>query len=373
MGSIIAPSANITGDITLQSDSTLVVGTVTNSIINVGPVSTSNYSFGGSVAFPPVSPGQLSLTTGAITDSSIESQVVITTAKIASWSNANGSTGGIVAPSIANLMVAGSFNANLEPTLATNGKALAIGSAKIGGALGGLLQTTDTGNIGSLSVGSLFQTWTCTIASIKSFTIKTDGIQSPISAANIGSLIVGGNVTGSITAASAKLIKVTGLISGTTLTFNGPGSLGSLSATGSISNTTITADGGIGSITAGSISGSNISAGVMTGTTFANATSSNLGGSSIGSFRITSPAVDAFADTDVLAGSVGSASVGSVNTSNGGTSFGIAVKTMNNFAGVFSNGKLHVSHANLLNQEVLSAYLNEQGAVLGDFSIVLNG
>jgi len=96
-----------------------------------------------------------------------------------------------------------------------------------------------------------------------------------------------------------------------------------------------------------------------------------LGTATIGSVRVTIKAVDAFANSDIVAGHVGSAALGDITTANGGTAFGIATKKLGSFAGVFASSAVHVSHSLLQNEEVLQAYLQSQGDQLGDFSIAL--
>ena len=141
-----------------------------------------------------------------------------------------------------------------------------------------------------------------------------------------------------------------------------------LTATGAVSGVNITSAGAIGSLSFGSLSGTNILVGVPSTTTFANASSSNVGAGSIGSIRSGS-----FADSDILTAKITSASLGTVTNSNGGTAFGLAIRSISSFTGVFAGAPAHVGHLQLVNEEVLQAYLAQQAVTFSDYNLKIEG
>jgi hypothetical protein len=255
LGSISAPSANLSGTIDLPSVGAISAGTITNATITIGAGA----------------PGHFALTSGAVSNTTLTSAVRITSIRSTAWAG----TQTITAPALASLSIA------------------------------------------------------------------TGGITAALMIAGaIGSMTIGGTVSGTINAASIK----------------------SLHTTGAMTAATITTTGNIGTIFAASIGTSTIAAGVTAGTTLAGATGAALGKATISSIR-----ANGFASTDILAARIGAASVGTITTDNGGTAFGFATDSFSSFAST----SLKLSHKLLLNQSVLAAYVTQKGISLGDFGIAI--
>ncbi len=244
LGSINAPSANLSGTIDLPSAGVITAGSISNATITINAAA----------------PGRFALNVGAVTGTSITSAVPITSIKALSWAG----------------------------------------------------------------------TQTITAPSLASMSIKAGGLTAALSITGaIGSMTIGGGLTGTISAGSIKLLRATGAIAATTITVGG--NIGSVSAA-SINTSTIT-DGG----------------------------------------PLSSLHVSGFASTNITAGKVGSLSVGPVTTGNGGTAFGITGKSIGSFAGVFGATALRLSHRLLLNDRVLADYVSQKGIAFGDFGITING
>jgi hypothetical protein len=183
-----------------------------------------------------------------------------------------------------------------------------------------------------------------TAPSIANLTIKTGGLASNISTGTIGSISIGGALTGNITATSARSIKVTGDINGSTL--------GILKSLGQLTAASLT-----NSILMGTGLGSMLAPAIFT----------------IGSIRLTGKTGDDFTSSNITANKISSLSLGTITTNNSGTPFGITTPSLGSFTGIFGATSLHLGRAQLKNQSVLAAYVAQQGAVFGDFVIQLGG
>jgi hypothetical protein len=351
LGGIVAPTVNITGDINLSSAGTLSLGSISNSSITIGAGA----------------PGRIAITAGAVTNSTLSSAVPITSLRAASWTTTAADR--ITAPSIASLQISGAFNPSL--TLTAGGKTPALSSARITGAVSGGSWNV-SGGVGTVSAGSIAGTWSGVLGAVRSLTIKAGGLSSALSATTIGTLSIGGDLTGTInTTGAVQTVHVTGGMSNSSIGVATV--MGSLIVGGAVSGSTISTGGSVRSISVGSITGSAVSiggaqvspSGIFT-LNLAGASAASVGSSTLGSFRSGS-----FASTTVEVGSLSSASLGTITTDNSGTEFGIGTKKLGSFAGVFANGALHAGHGQLLNEEVLTAYFEQQGATLGDFSVQL--
>jgi hypothetical protein len=370
LGQIIAPQAVLSGTVSLAGLGVLNVGSINSATIGVGS--------GG--------PARLSLTTGAVTGSSLYSAVPINTLRAASWTGQSGVTtvtingtlydfspGGIKATSINSLSIAGGFNVNLNlPGIPST---IALGTARIGGAVSGGTWSVG-GPTRSVIFGSVNNNWSGAFGSLNAMTIRagglsSTGIPSTLSATAIGSLVINGDLSGLVSAASAKLIRVNGNINGSS--FLVTGSIGQLIATGSLTGDTITVDGNITNLTAASANGTNVLAGVTTGVTLATATAANLGSATIGTVRLTGRTGAEFTNSEILAGKITTASLGNVTTNNSGTSFGLGVKTIGSFAGIFGGSVLHLPRTALASDTLINSYLTQQGVSFGDFEILIPG
>ncbi len=114
LGSIVAPNAALSGTVALNSLGSLNVLSISNATMTVGAGL----------------PGRFSLTTGAVTNSSLTSSVPIASLRAASWTGMQ-----ITAPSIGNLIVPGAFNPALS--LTATGAAPSLVTARIGTLAGG--------------------------------------------------------------------------------------------------------------------------------------------------------------------------------------------------------------------------------------------
>jgi hypothetical protein len=368
LGSIVAPSMILGGTVTLNS-----VGS-----INVDSIS------GATITIANGLPGHVSLTTGAVTDSSLSSAVAISSLRAASWTGG----GTLSAPSIGTLSITGAADPTLS--LTASGRTATLGSARIGGAI------TDgswdvSGTTGSIVAGSIDAGWTGGFGTLNSLTVRAGGLGAgtlasgvagtignaavnAVQATALGTLAITGDLTGSVQAGSAKLIRINGNINGnansspyvTTTT-----TLGELLVTGVITNANVTTGGNFNTLIAEAINASNISAGVVAGTTLANVASSSIGTATIGSVRLTGrPANgDEFAASSIIADHITSASLGSVTTNNNTVGFGIAVNTINSFTGIFSGNELRANKNELASNAILSGLETQDGVTFGDFEL----
>jgi hypothetical protein len=366
--SILAPQANLSGTISIAGLGQLTVNSISNATIGIGAMGTSRFS----------------LTAGAISNTSLYSAIPIGTLKAASWigQNAadsitiNGSStdiapGGIKAPSISTLSIAGSFNPDI--TLTAGGKSVALNSARITGAVTGGLWTIP-GPTNSVTVGSITG-WQGSFGTLNAMTVRAGGLGgagSPaLTATAIGSLTITGNLTTAISASSARLIHVNGSIADSSL--NIAGTLSQLYASGSLLDAAISTGGNLTSLTTAAMSGSTVKAGVASTVSLATATADGLGSATIGSIHLTGRSAGEFTNSQILAGKITSASLGSVTTANGGIAFGLAVKTIGSFSGIFAGKSLSVPRADLSTEALLAAYVRLRGTAVGDFEIKITG
>jgi len=124
---LVARESAVVGNMTISgSVKSIQIGSLSNSRVQIG------------------AGGLVSLTTGAVTDSSIDSSSPIKQLRTASWTDSNGDDA-IVAPTIRQLVSAGDFSAGV--------RASAVGQVKVGGKLGGSVRSS--GNIDLVNAGSL--------------------------------------------------------------------------------------------------------------------------------------------------------------------------------------------------------------------------
>jgi hypothetical protein len=268
--------------------------------------------------------------TGSVTDSSLTSTVPLSSVKAKSWINSNSVQHSfnvlITAPSIANLIVGGEFDAAL--TVNSAGKAPALGTAKISGAAS-VANWSVTGNAKSIFLGSTSPTWGGLIVSgsLGSFVIASGGLTAGISAASINSLKVAGTISADI------------------------------ATTGNLQ-----------SLQAGQLVGALIDVGTTAGDITA-ATLGNIGSATLGTLRLTSKAANTFSDSSVIADKINSATTGPVNAANGGAAEGIAAHIIKSATVTVDNGILHLPGKDLVSDAALAAFLTSKGATLGTFTI----
>ena len=225
---------------------------------------------------------------GALHDVSLTTAAPVRSLVAAAWTD--GATDALSAPSIAALAVAGSFDAAVTLTAA----GVDVRSAAVRGSVTG-------------------GTWTL--------------------AGSAARVSVGGDDAGSLTAASVGSLRVGGNLSGATLTLTGAKGtdLAALAVTGSVTGSTITAAAGVGAVTVGGMTGSTLYAGVAAGTTGLPTAAADLAaGGSVRSFtdRGRSP----FAGSDVAASAIGAVTLADVTTDDAGAVFGVAAHTIGTFA-----------------------------------------
>jgi hypothetical protein len=179
---------------------------------------------------------------------------------------------------------------------------------------------------------------------------------STISAASALSLSLG-NVTGSTLGISGAV----GVIAATSV--NGSvlslGRAGIIHIATALANTSLTTAGNLNGLIAATFSGDTIAVGAVA-TPISSATAATLGTASLGSVRAISRAAGAFADTTILAHTIGVAVLGQVVTSNAGAADGVAAVAIR-AASLSADGTAHRLNARLL----------AQPAVFGDFEIEL--
>jgi hypothetical protein len=352
LGSIVAPTTNLTGTLDVGGLGNLRLLQATNATIHVGNA--------GAAA--------VGLALGSVSDSSINSTVPIRSLKLTSWTNIAGNGRSITAPSMNNLTDHGSFEPDLTLS-GTGSNAPALGAARIGALDGGTW--TITGNVRSINAASVTSDWTPTISgALGALVVRGGGLSAAVTAGSIGSLNVVGDLLGNVTAASAKSIRVTGNITGSNINLSDTTtSLNRLAVCGAISGSGLIAAGNILTVSAASISDSLIVAGVQSGTTVDTATAANLGTAIIRSVRLTSRTTFGFSNTQILAGTINSASLGAVNTDNGGNPQGLAAVHFNTVTGVFNGDLARLGKKQLTNNATLATFLFNKVIHFGDFRI----
>lgn len=115
------------------------------------------------------------------------------------------------------------------------------------------------------------------------------------------------------------------------------GVIGKITVTGEMAGANIRADQSIAGVTVGSIKGSTVFAGV-TGNSLPASPDEFIGGaadtSAIRAFSVKSKAAGSFSDTEIAAAQIGKIVLGSIQTSNGGTTFGVAGLTIKSVSGL---------------------------------------
>ncbi len=309
LGRINAKTTNLSGALNVAGMSSLILGNVTNSQLQIGN-----------------GESRVAITMGAVTDSTLQSAVPITALKASSWT-VTGTPTQIAAPTIGSLMVGGEFDPGVA--LTGSGSAATLANTNIKGQVN-LGQWDITGKTGAITVGSVGSAWNGIGVSglLSSFNVKT------------------GDLVADITA----------------------GSINSLKVTGTISNSTISTTGDIASITAGSVSGSTISAGTGGSASFGTTTVANIGTSTIHNIRFTAK-TSAFSNSTIAADSILSASLAGVNTNNGGVPEGLIGTKIKSVSATINGSAVHLGAAQLASDSILAAYLAAKGVNFGDLTI----
>jgi Bacterial Ig domain len=359
LGSITAPTANLTGVLTVSGASSITLGQVTTgSLLSIGATGAG-----------------VTLALGTVADSTIDSAVPIRLLKLKSWTNTLGDGQNIKAPSIGSIVDNGAFEPDVTLSGAAKPAIPTLASANIHGALDGGTWTI-TGNTGSVVAGTSGAQWTGNISGkLNSFVVRAGGYSGAMTIGGIlGTMSVIGNQAGTLTALSARAIHITGNMIATFITLTGTSGidLGSLIVNGAIgSNSSVTADSSINSIVAGSLVDSVISAGIVSGTTLGSANSSTLGSSFIRGVHLTTPVKKgfAFSNSAIMARTINSAVVGKVNTSNGFTPEGLAAVIFKAVTGTLNGGTAHLGPKQLVTEADVTAFFSQENVITGDFEI----
>ena len=288
LAALTAPHVELAGDLS-------VTGTV-RSVVLAGASGGHMLSIAGTGVV-----GSLKL--GTVSDLTVASAEPLSLLSADTWTNLS-NTDTVTAPSIASLVVPGTFAAGLA---VGTGSGVAIRSVRVGGAIAaGTWQIG--GAVGSLVAGSTAAAWSADIIG------------------TVNSVAVNGTASGSFTAASIGTLRVRSDLSATvTLTAANATDLRSLIVGGSITGSTIRTAGSVGTVRARAMLGSSLLAGV-TGSALPATAADFASAASILSFSATT-----FADSDVAAASLGRVAVRQVTTANGGTPFGFASRTLASF------------------------------------------
>ena len=346
MGKIIAPSMSIvdtTGAaVSLDSLTTLVVGNISNANITIRSGS----------------PGQVALTAGTVTNTTLDCGMPMSLLKAASWTTTGTDT--ITAPLVQNMRIAGDFNSGLD--VLNESSTHPYATIYVGGAVGAGRWFVQ-GTIGTLTVGSFDSTWTGTLGNIQSFTVKSGGFHSQFEADYVNSFLIHGDTAAFIDLGHVNHLHITGNAAGTVFEVE---TANQIAIDGDISDCEFTTNdniqslaGNIQSISARSITDSNFFIGseVFGGVPFPQNTvfteENSLGNSTLGSIKV----ARTFASSNIFANKIGSASLGAVTTDNSGVPFGIKTNTIDSFTGIFSGRPLHASKS-VLKEGILSADFN---------------
>jgi len=236
--SIVAPTVNIDQAVTITgSIGTLTLGNVSSATIKIGNAFSGDSNAATSAA----------ITLGNVADTSLTAPISLSALTVKQW------TGGglITAPLITTLKSTGTgdFAANLTlspPPTRARGGALALSQATITGAVTGTWQIT--GRAGTISAGSTSSTWAGTFTgSVESFS-TTGNFSGTFTATAVGTLKVGGDMTG----ATVNLTEPVGTVL----------DISTLTIHGTMDTSTLRAVGNIGTVTVGAMSASQIYAGI---------------------------------------------------------------------------------------------------------------
>lgn len=237
----------------------------------------------------------------------------------------------IAAPSVGSLQSGGDFGGTL--TLNNPGNGDALGNARVNGSVTG--PWTVTGSTGSVSVGSTAASWLGNFGG------------------SVRSLVVGGDLAGSLSAVNAGSLRV-GSMTGANIALTQPNVAGaialrSLNARGAISGSNLRADAGeIGSVVAGSISNSTIYAGVAPGegAGLPDAPTDFIAPATIRSVTVRNRTGPSFVGSDIAAQTLGTMNLGVIQTANGGVPFGLAAGSIASVTAADAAGA-RIRHARL--------------------------
>ena len=309
-------NANPAGSIDLPGLRSLSLRSATNGQILLGGGAPST-----SVAFA-----------GTVSGTPLSDAAPITRLTAAAWLSVPSSTpGNIGAPSIAALIVPGTFEPNLDLTGAV-GRTPDLGSANVGGPVddGTWTIAGNAGNItiksatagaaapgfGGVSVGGALNT----------FAVSTGNLSADVSAGSINSFRVAGTMTGNLHTA-----------------------------------------GNLNTVTVGSLTGSEVTVG--TTASLAQASAGDIGTATLRTLRVTGRGT-VFNDSTVIAHTITSVTIGQVTANTGGIPEGVAAVSLHSAAIGVDGGTLRFTPPELVSQAAVTSALGTT-KTLGDFELLI--
>lgn len=240
---------------------------------------------------------------GQVSDESLSSTGAIKSIAAANWLNSGGIGEAISSSSIGSISTLGDFAPSIN--------ASAIGPVKIGGALTGGIWTIAGGGSNLRVNGAAEAGWSATFGGALN-------------------LVHFASEAGSLAAASIARLTVTHNLASAAVTLTGAGtSLGGLTVGGAVSSCEIRTAGSIGNISVRSIASTDIFAGVNSPDgVLPSAASDFTATDQIVSFTITGSGRALFSSSNIAAASIGKVAIAGVNSSNNGTLFGIACRSL---------------------------------------------
>ena len=308
-------NAHPAGNIDLPGLRALRLASATNAVISLGTASVAATT----VQFA-----------GAVSGTSLTDTAPIRVLQAASWTDVPAVTPGpITAPSLGVLTVKGEFDSDLTLTAASTGRALTLGSARVGTAADGTW--TVAGNAGNVLIGAAASTFGGvnagtdeTTGGINAFRVASGNLAADVSASTIGTFAVAGTYSGDLTTS-----------------------------------------GNVNAVTVGDLSDAAISVG--TAATLDTVTAANVGTATLRVLHVTGRGTNAFNDSTVIAGTILTAVTGQVNASTTNPE-GLAAHVFHS-AVVGVNGNVALNSKDLASSDALATYISAKGKTLGTFQI----
>ena len=315
-----------------------------------------DYARGGTWVLGPNSGGhKLSITNTFATDINFVSQAPISKLTTGSWSNSDNVSELFSAPYIGRLVSHGNFTAGLQLTGKGAPGKKAVGYFHTPGAIGGDWKVPS--GIRALSVGAVSRDFNGVFTQpLQSIHVKGDFL-GQLNAPSLGSLSVGGAM------GSANLV------------LTAPGrDLGTVHVRKGITGSSINAAGSIGSISATFMANTIVYAGIgtlATGATLPTSTAELAAPASIGSITLRPVSGLGFSNSSIAASKLGRLNLGATQTTNGGTTFGVAATSIERFSVRDTSTKRSIVFGPVSSPAQLSAYLTNNNVNLTDLTITL--
>jgi hypothetical protein len=255
---------------------------------------------------------------GHVTDLSISTPGTIASLVALSWTDSNATADTITAAGLNAMSVIGAFGASLN--LGAGG----LGVARVGGAITGGTWSVG-GSSRALVAKSIASTWAGTFAG------------------DLGTVVVLGDASGSLTAQSARVVRVVGNLAGSLHMTGTPAALGTLPGLGvlfvggTITGADVRSVSNINVVSAAAVANSRVFAGVADSTTVLPATAAEFTTlSTIGTFALRGgPAVaTAFSNSYIAASSMKQVIVQKLTQPNGGQADGFATQSLTVFTDI---------------------------------------